>query len=160
GRFAIIFVGTLEVPYKAADVLLAAFARCLRSGLDAGLTIVGDGRLRPQLERLAQSLSVNDRVRFLGPIPAGGPVREELDASDLFVLPSRVEGLPRAMVEAMARGLPCIGTSIGGMPELLPREALVKPGDAEELAAKILELASSPAQRAEWARNNLAKARE
>src|SRR5262249_49365226 len=99
GRFAIIFVGTLEVPYKAADVLLAAFARCLRSGLDAGLTIVGDGRLRPQLERLAQSLSVNDRVRFLGPIPAGGPVREELDASDLFVLPSRVEGLPRAMVE-------------------------------------------------------------
>src|SRR5215813_1170225 len=43
GRFAIIFVGMLEVPYKAADVLLAAFARCVQSGLDAALTIVGDG---------------------------------------------------------------------------------------------------------------------
>jgi len=160
GRFAIIFVGMLEVPYKAADVLLDAFARCVRSGLDAGLTIVGDGRIRPQLERLAHSLCVDDRVRFLGSLPSGGPVREQLDASDLFVLPSRVEGLPRAMLEAMARGLPCIGTSIGGMRELLPREALVPPGHAGELTAKILEVSANPIGRAGWARNNLARARE
>ncbi len=160
GRFSIIFVGSLEVSYKAPQVLITAFSRCVQSGLDADLTMVGEGRLRPRMESLAQSLGVRDRVRFLGSIPAGDPVREQLDASDLFVLPSRVEGLPRAMAEAMARALPCIGTAVGGIPELLPPEALVRPGDIDELAMKIRELAANPAQRADWARRNLAKARE
>ena len=92
-------------------------------------------------------------------MPAGEPVRQQLDASDLFVLPSRQEGMPRALIEAMARGLPCIATRVGGVPELLPEDVLVAPGDAGELAAKILEVAASPTLGARLGAQNLGRAR-
>ena len=63
--------------------------------------------------------ALRDRVRFRGQLTTPVDVRAELDRADLFVLPSRQEGLPRAMIEAMARALPCIGSSVGGIPELL-----------------------------------------
>jgi glycosyltransferase involved in cell wall biosynthesis len=158
-RFRIVFVGTLEVEYKGVDVLIAAFARCLLAGLDAELTIIGTGRQKPQLESMARRLRLFDRLTFLGPLAAGEAIRRHLDASDLFVLPSRVEGLPRSLVEAMARGLACIGTRIGGVPELLPECALVAPGSIEELGAKILEFAANPWLRARLGSQNLTNAR-
>jgi glycosyltransferase involved in cell wall biosynthesis len=158
-RLRIAFIGTLEAGYKALDVLIAAFAQCVRAGLDAELVIIGSGRQKPVFESLARSLKVLDRLTFLGSLPAGEPVRRQLDASDLFVLPSRQEGLPRALVEAMARGLACIGTRVGGIPELLPDYAMVTPGNANELAAKILELAANPSRRAQLGADNLATAR-
>jgi L-malate glycosyltransferase len=97
-------------------------------------------------------------VHFRGNLPSGQAVRAALDAADIFVLPSRQEGLPRALVEAMARALPCIGSTIGGIPELLPPADLVPPGDAEALAAKIREVAADPARRARMSAANLAKA--
>jgi glycosyltransferase involved in cell wall biosynthesis len=159
GRFRVVFVGSLELPYKGLDVLIAALGRCVQSGLDAELTILGEGRQRPAFESLARRLGVWERLTFLGSVPAGESVRRQLDASDLFVLPSRVEGLPRALIEAMARGLACIGTRVGGVPELLPDHAMITPGDADELAAKILEVAASPTRRAEMRTHNLATAR-
>jgi len=159
GRFRIAFVGSLEFPYKGLDVLIAALARDVQDGLDSELVILGVGRQRAALESLARRLGVSDRLMFLGSVPAGDPVRQQLDASDLFVLPSRVEGLPRALIEAMARGLPCIGTRVGGIPELLPDSAMVKPGDPGELAARILDLSAKPTRRAEWGAQNLATAR-
>ncbi len=138
----IIYVGTLAVLYKAPDVLIEAFARLGRADLD--LILAGDGRERPQLESLADSLGVAGQTTFLGKIPAGTGVRAALDAADLFVLPSRQEGLPRAMIEAMARGLPCIGSTAGGIPELLPPEDLVPPDDSAALAGKIAEFLDNP----------------
>lgn len=88
------------------------------------------------MERYAARLGIADRVRFEGQQPADR-VADELRRADLFVLASRTEGLPRALIEAMAAGLPCIGTRVGGIPELLDDEALVAPGDAEALAARI-----------------------
>jgi glycosyltransferase involved in cell wall biosynthesis len=158
-RFRIVFVGTLEVPYKGLDVLIRALARCLRAGLDAELVVIGSGRQGPAFASLAGSVGVADRVTFLGSLPAGEAIRQQLDASDLFVLPSRVEGLPRAMVEAMARGLPCIGTRVGGLPELLSEHAMVTPGDVKGLAGRILQLASDPRQRTKLGHENLATAR-
>jgi glycosyltransferase involved in cell wall biosynthesis len=158
-RFRIAFVGALEVGYKGLDVLIEAVAACVRTGLDAELTILGTGRQRSLFEAQASRSGLSNRVTFLGSVPAGEPVRRELDASDLFVLPSRQEGMPRALIEAMARGLPCIATRVGGVPELLPEEALVAPGDAAELAGKILELAASPARRGRLGARNLDRAR-
>jgi glycosyltransferase involved in cell wall biosynthesis len=158
-RFRIAFVGTLEVPYKNLDVLIAAFARCVQAGLDAELVIIGSGRQAPVFESVAKRLRVSDRLTFMGTVPAGEPIRQQLDASDLFVLPSRQEGMPRALIEAMARGLACIGTRVGGMLELLPDHAMVMPGDPDGLAAKILELAANPTRRAELGAHNLATAR-
>jgi hypothetical protein len=159
GRFRIVFVGSLEAEYKGVDILIAAFARCLQTGLDAELAIVGTGRQKPALECLARRLGVLDRLTFLGWLPAGEPIRRHLDASDVFVLPSRVEGLPRALLEAMARGLACIATRVGGVSELLPECAMILPGSAGQLVAKILKVAAQPAWRAQLGSQNLATAR-
>jgi len=157
--FRIVHVGTCEALYKAPDLLIEAAARAAADGLDLELVIIGDGRLRGELEALACARGLGERVRFTGLLPAGEPIRRELDRAHLFVLPSRQEGLPRAMVEAMARGLPCLGTAVGGIPELLPPSALV-PADAAALAARIRAVAASAELRAEMSRQNLARARD
>ena len=137
-------VGTLEQLYKAPDILLHALHHLKTShNLDVQLTLVGDGKYRPELETLSQQLDLMDNVRFTGMLSGGEAVRRQLDQSDLFVLPSRQEGLPRAMIEAMARGLPCIGSTVGGIPELIPLEDCVPPGDIRALANKIYEISTS-----------------
>jgi glycosyltransferase involved in cell wall biosynthesis len=160
GRFRLITVGSLEHLYKSQDVQIEALARCVRGGLDLELAIAGDGKYRPMLESLAKERGVADRVHFLGLVPGGAAVRRELDASDLFVLPSRQEGLPRAMIEAMARALPCIGSTVGGIPELVPTEDVVEPGDIDALAAKFREVLSSPERMARMSARNLKAAEE
>jgi glycosyltransferase involved in cell wall biosynthesis len=98
------------------------------------------------------------RTLFLGELPAGEAVRAELDRADLFVLPSRTEGLPRAMLEAMARALPCLGSTVGGIPELLPPEDMVSPGDVTALARKIREVLADPPRMSRMSARNLEKA--
>jgi glycosyltransferase involved in cell wall biosynthesis len=159
GRRTLVTVGTMAQLYKAQDVLIDAVAACVRDGLDIGLVLVGDGRFRATLERRAGEQGLGDRVRFAGALPAGTAVRGILDASDVFVLPSHQEGLPRAMVEAMARALPCIGSTVGGIPELLPPEDLVPPGDVVALAARIREVVGDPARLRRMSERNLALAR-
>lgn len=158
--FTVVFVGTLARLYKGPDVLIDAVTICLRDGLDIRLVVVGDGRYRPELEAKAAALGLLERVDFVGQLPAGEAVRRKLDEADLFVLPSRQEGLPRAMIEAMARGLPCIGSTVGGIPEVLPSEDLVSPGDPVALACKIREVVTDPVRMARMSARNLEKAKE
>ena len=106
------------------------------------------------------ALGVATRVQFPGHVASGDAVRAELDRADLFVLPSRQEGLPRAMIEAMARGLPCIGSTVGGIPELLATEDMVPPNDASAVARKIREVVGDPPRMVRMSARNLAKARE
>lgn len=156
----LIFVGTLAQLYKAPDVLLNAVAACVGEGLDIKLTMVGDGKYRSELEAQAAALQLSERVSFLGMLPVGDAVRHKLDQADLFVLPSHQEGLPRAMVEAMGRALPVIGSTVGGIPELLPPEDMVPPGDVTALARKIREVVSDPERMAQMSARNLEKAKE
>ena len=142
--FRLISVGSLDHLYKAPDVLIDAVGECVRRGWDLELALVGGGRRRATLERHAGHLGLAKRVCFLGQLPSGEAVGCELDRADLFVLPSRQEGLPRAMIEAMARGLPCIGSRVGGIPELLDRTDLVDADDVGGLAGKISEVLSDP----------------
>lgn len=160
GLFRLVMVASLAQLYKAPDVLVDAIALCVGDGLDVHLTLIGDGMYRGQIEEQVRRLSLTERISFLGQVPAGEAVRAELDRADAFVLPSRTEGLPRALVEAMARGLPCIGSTVGGIPELLAPESLVPPGDAPALARAISGLARSPAQQAAGSRRNLERARD
>jgi glycosyltransferase involved in cell wall biosynthesis len=157
--YRLITVASLEQPYKGVQHLLAAVDTCLRQGLDLELHVVGDGRYRTALEQRAAALGIKERVTFTGQLPAGQAVREHLDEADVFVLASLTEGLPRAMIEAMARGLPCIGTNVGGIPELLPEENMVLPGDAPALAAKISEVLSDHQRMASMSAVNLVRAR-
>jgi glycosyltransferase involved in cell wall biosynthesis len=156
----LITVGTLDQLYKAPDVLIYAVAACVQGGLDLKLVLVGDGKHRGELEALAAKLGLQDRVCFLGNVTAGEAVRAQLDRADLFVLPSHQEGLPRAAIEAMARSLPCIGSIVGGFPELLPLEDLVPPGDVPTLASKIREVVTDPERMTRMSARNLEKSRE
>jgi glycosyltransferase involved in cell wall biosynthesis len=137
GPFRLITVGSLEQLYKGTDVLIQAVADCVRKGVDLTLTIVGDGRYRAMLQADAVRLGIAARVAFTGALPGADAVRACLDKADLFVLPSRTEGLPRALIEAMARGLPCIASAVGGIPELLARDDLFHPDHVAELATTI-----------------------
>ncbi|MDQ4145438.1 MAG: glycosyltransferase family 4 protein [Actinomycetota bacterium] len=156
----LVTVGTLEQLYKGPNILLEAVARCVEEGWDLYLRVVGDGQYRLELEALAKRLGISDRTRFDGRVPAGEPIRSRLREADLFVLPSYQEGLPRATLEAMALGLPCIGSTVGGFVELLPEEDLVRPGDPAALARKIAQVLSDPSRRELMSRRNAEKARE
>jgi glycosyltransferase involved in cell wall biosynthesis len=155
GPVRLVMVGDVNQLYKAPHVLIEAVARCVREGMDVRLTCVGKGTYLPWLKQRAAALGIDTRVEFTGRLPGGAAVRQVLDASDLFVLPSYQEGLPRAMIEAMARGLPCIGSSVGGIGELLAPEDMVPPGDAVLLARKIREVAGSAERRRAMSRRNL-----
>lgn len=158
--FTIITVGTLAQLYKAPDVLIDAVANCIHKGLKLKLILVGDGKHRQELEARAEKLGLEDVVNFRGQLSTAKKVRVELDQADLFILPSKTEGLPRAMLEAMARALPCIGSTVGGIPELLPPEDMVPPGDVDALARKIWEVVTNPERMAQMSARNLEKARE
>lgn len=155
----LVSVGSLDQLYKGIDTLIEALAKLAATGARVRLTHLGDGRFRPRLEQLAARLNVADRVVFLGAVPSGEPVRRELDAAQLFVMPSRTEGLPRALIEAMARGLPAIGARVGGVPELLSDEDLVKPDDPTGLATAITRMLADPARMTTSSARNLARAR-
>ncbi len=157
-RPRLLFAGSLEQMYKGQDVLLQAVAE-VRRRIPLELRIVGSGRHRPELERLAHSLSLDDCVYFTGELAATA-IRSELDSATLLVLPSRTEGLPRVIVEAMARAVPCIATSVGGIPELLAAEDLVAPNDPRALAAKMEEVLSDNARLSRMSARNLEKSQQ
>jgi phosphatidylinositol alpha-1,6-mannosyltransferase len=155
------FIGTLQVPYKGAEVLLRAVAACRAQGLKVVAHLVGTGKLLSKYERLSEKLGIADSVIFLGQLGPGGPIFRFLDSVDLFVMPSLGgEGLPRAMIEAMARGCPCVGSNVGGIPELLRPAHLVEPGDPLTLANEIQRKLASPQELAQMARRNRTIARD
>src|SRR6185437_16106175 len=135
--FRLITVGGLDQPYKGVDLLIRAVSECVADGWDLELSIVGGGRYLEPLKREALARGISNRTTFHGAIGAGRPIRDQLDRGDLFVLFSKTEGLPRAMIEAMGRALPCIGSDVGGIPELIEPDCIVRRGDASGLAAKL-----------------------
>lgn len=134
--FKLISVGSLEQMYKAPDVVLKAVKLLRGRGINCELTWLGDGRFRNVMIALAGNLGITSQVHFVGNVSSQEVLRY-LSDSDLFLLVSRTEGLPRALVEAMAMGLPCIGSNVGGIPELLEESVIVEKGRESDLADKI-----------------------
>lgn len=143
GQPVIGHVGRLDSA-KDQDTLLDAFA-CVRRGRpDARLVIVGDGPLRDDLQARAERLGISRGVTFLG---ARTDVHDLLPHFDVFVLSSIHEGLPIAMLEAMACARPVVATSVGEIGRVLGRRnagRLVSPGDAKTLAETIEAVVASP----------------
>lgn len=137
-------VGRLE-PRKGTATLLAATA-ALRAGgrHDAALVVVGDGPLRAELEAEAARLGIGAQVRWLGDRSEVGAV---LEALDVFVLPSRTEGMSNALLEAMATARPVVATAVGGTPEVIADGVsglLVPADDAAAMATAIGRLLDDP----------------
>jgi glycosyltransferase involved in cell wall biosynthesis len=158
-RPRILFVGSLAQMYKGADILIKAVKHLLPVTAPT-VVLVGDGKHRAELEELCRKLNVSQYVTFLGELPSGQAILDQMDRATLFVMPSRTEGLPRAMIEAMTRALPCIGTRVGGIPELLADEDLVDPDDVAGLAAKIKEVGTDLERLSRMSDRNLRRAQE
>jgi len=141
-----LFVGRL-VYQKGLDVLFNALGE-LKS-LPWKLTLVGDGPLQPMLESLASEMGISDRIAFKGWLSGEDLVEEYRDANT-FVFPSRHEGMPNAVLEAMACGLPVIATEIAGNHELVIPEKtglLVQPENVPALKAALDSLLPDPPTR-------------
>ncbi len=108
-------VGRLA-PTKGLSYLIEAFAKVKQQMPSAQLIVVGEGRLRNELEQQAAGTSCADSIHFLG---HRKNIPELLRAMDVFVLSSIAEGMPKTILEAMAAGIPCISTNVGGIPEIV-----------------------------------------
>jgi glycosyltransferase involved in cell wall biosynthesis len=132
-RLRLLSVGRISRE-KGLDVLLRALA--LVPHLNLSVRIIGDGPLLGELERQVRDLSLGGRVMLSGYVDDVAPA---LGACDLFVLPSRTEGTPLSLIEAMAAGRPVVASDVGGVSAALRHGAgiLTRPGDASELACAL-----------------------
>lgn len=140
--FTVLFVGRLCQPKGIFD-LLHAFHRAVFS-VPATLRVVGDGPDRAKLEQLGAQLGLTARVHFTGYME---DIRPMVRSSDVLVLPSYSEGIPRVIMEAFAAGLPVIGTAIPGIQQLLTHEStglLTPAGDHAALAQALERMAAQP----------------
>lgn len=157
--FEIISVGSLEQMYKAPDVLLKAISILKKKNLICNLTWLGEGKFMEEMKLLAEELNISENVRFKGNVSLE-EVHKNLQESDLFVLVSRTEGMPRAIIEGMSHGLPCIGSNVGGIPELLDKKAIVEKDNPEMLAERIGKFISDSEFYNQQAKRNLTEAKQ
>ncbi len=144
-----VVVGTLAClkPQKAPLDVVRAAAEARGSEPRLKFFIAGDGDLRPEVERLAVELGLGDAFRLLG---WRRDVPDLLQAMDVFLLTSRFEGLPRAVLQAMAAGVAVVATAVDGTPEVVEDGVtglLVPPGRPEAAAAAVVRLARDDALR-------------
>lgn len=133
----VVYVGRLSSA-KNVDSVIKAIARRRRMGANMCLKIVGDGPMRSSLESLARLEGIAESVVFTGAISQEG-VLGCYEQSDILILASQSEGWPKAIAEAMAFGLVCIGSNRGLVPQMLGegRGVLVEPGDVVDLAGAL-----------------------
>lgn len=152
-------IGNYEIPYKG---YYAAFkALDLLESKNPGrysLSLVGGGNDK-DLRQMVSKLGLNECVHFLGVKSYPQGVFNWLDEIDIFLQPSKVEGLPRALIEAMSRGCAALGSSVGGIPELLNSEFIVKPNDFNRLA-KLIDRLSVKSKLIDASRQNFNHARD
>jgi glycosyltransferase involved in cell wall biosynthesis len=141
GKTAVVTVATLRRGIKGHDVLLRSISHVVAVHPECHFFLAGTGD-QLWLRKLAESLGIDDHLHFLGEC---SDIPELLSASDIFVLPSRSEGLGIALIEAMAMKLPCIATRVGGVPSVVTHQRdgiLVEPDDPEAISRALLHLIS------------------
>jgi glycosyltransferase involved in cell wall biosynthesis len=160
----ILFVGFLR-PEKGIEYLLDAVSQ-LKPDVPWELEIVGPRQFQDygkKLDDIAAARGICERVRWTGYVPNGKPLFDRMRAADLFVLPTLSEGTPHVLVEARANGLPCISTTVGGVPTTVTDgydALLVPPKDARALARAIERVIGDAELRRALIRNGLLAARK
>lgn len=159
-RYHLALLANLQVKYKGFDVAFKAIAAA-KNKLDKPieLRLYGGGDasyVQPLIERYG----IQDNVKIMGLLSSGQEVYEALDDLDLYIHPSKQEGLPRAVIEAMSRGCPVLASSVAGIPELLDGEYLHKPGDYKALAEHLVTYLPNQAALLEMSETNFYKAKE
>ena len=152
GQPLVVHVGNIR-PHKGHDTLIRTATRLATMAPDAVIVSAGGEKFPGDLARVrsqAAAAGVSDRVRFLGRIEDARPL---LAAADVVVNPSDVEGLPLALLEALALLRPVVATAVGGVPSVVidgETGRLVQPGDPEALAEALAEVLSNPVRARQW----------
>jgi glycosyltransferase involved in cell wall biosynthesis len=153
--FTLAYVGRLA-PVKNHPLLLNAFRAALQSMPNLRLWMVGDGGERKTLESLATELGIAGQVTFWGQQLDVAPF---FSAADAFIMSSKSEGLPMSLLQAFSLGLPAIVTDVGGMAEVVRLSQAgftVSATDPAQMAAAVLRLAGSDADRKQFSKNAIA----
>lgn len=158
--FKIGLIGSFNNHYKGIKEAISAISHLKHNEQKMELHILGSGKLKEDYIMLASNLGVKDSVFFDGVLKGGKDVVDWLSSLDLYIQPSYTEGLPRALIEAMSVGLPAVATDVGGIPELLPNVALIKPYDSKALAQKMKAFINSQSLRFEHGKLNYEKSKE
>ena len=129
-------------------------------GYDVKVNFIGDGSMRLAFEKMANDIGIGQYVHFTGVLSSSDEVLRILRENDIFIFPSISEGLPRSVIEAMAVGLPCVASNVGGIPELVSEEYLFDPQDVGGFALAIEKLITHPAVMGKESQRNIKKASE
>jgi glycosyltransferase involved in cell wall biosynthesis len=160
----ILFVGFLR-PEKGIEYLLNAVSQ-LKTAVPWELEIAGPRQIREycdKWEKIVDALGLSERIHWTGYVPYGKPLFDRMRAADLFVLPTLTEGTPHVLVEARANGLPCVSTTVGGVPTTVTDgydALLVPPKDARALARAMERVIGDGELRRMLIRNGLSAARK
>lgn len=135
-------IGSLNVHYKGIDVAFKTLAKMFGRYPHFEYHILGGGD-PTAYKMLAEKLGISDKVFFDGTLPRGRAVFDWLDHVDIYLQPSLAEGLPRSLIEAMSRGCPALGSSVGGIPELLQNSMIFDRNDPQRMFQTITTLLSN-----------------
>jgi glycosyltransferase involved in cell wall biosynthesis len=152
-------IGTLKGNLKGVQTAIQALPSIIKKNSKVQLRVLGNGDPSRFIE-LAKSLGVEKYVFFDGSLPAGTRVMQWIDSLDIYIHPSFKEGLPRSLIEAMSRGKPCIASNIAGIPELIPNEWLIAPGDVLKLSKLILKISESKKLGLELGKENIDRSKQ
>ena len=139
---------------KGEKTLIEAIKKGRDKGYDLRAIIVGDGHKRIEFEKYAQKLEVLKYINFTGLLPSSHEVREVMLKADIFVFPTRAEGLPRGILEAMAIGMPVLSTPVGGIPEVLDEDCMFDPMDSSSFCNAMCDMLENPSKLTELSKKN------
>lgn len=146
-------IGSLKTKYKGIHVAIEALSMIASSFDNFEYHVLGAGDSN-EYKVFADKLGIGDKVFFDGVLASGDPIFKWLDNIDIYLQPSLTEGLPRALMEAMSRGCPAIGSTAGGIPELLDSKMIFNVKKPKDLSTIILKLVNSKELMKEEAKRN------
>lgn len=132
--------GYMDGYSKGHITVMQVAKRCIEDGLNIYLKFIGSGSIEDEFKLYADKIGISDKVEFTGQLFGYKAVQQALITSDIFLFPTRSEGLPRSLIEAMANGLACISSPVDGIKELLPSRYLVDYNDVNKLVKVTEEL--------------------
>lgn len=151
--FKIGIIASLDTKYKGIDTALKSLSLVDKNFV---FEIVGNGHKEKWLKK-TKKYNLDDKVVFKGVLQSGTQINKWLKELDLYIQPSYTEGLPRALIEAMSNGVPCLGSDAGGIPELLESRYIHKAKDYKTFARQLEEVLCDAKLRENMSKINLKK---
>ncbi|WP_161524820.1 glycosyltransferase [Alteribacter lacisalsi] len=140
---------------KGHTTVIKAAKKLRELNYNIEVTFIGDGSKRPYYEKMCRDMGMEKYISFTGLLSDPLEVRRFLLESDIFIFPTKAEGLPRAIIEAMATGLPCLSSPVNGIPELLKKDYLVDYQNVDAYVDKIKTLIENPESLNKMSEENL-----